>query len=95
MRKLQSNNFDEYPHYVYATAFMLDNKLMDYKIGNAERDWFTRTFRGLKWEQCVWEKFDKLNLYCKYNRILVNNREEHNNAFDILEKWLEDLKNRS
>lgn len=88
-RKLQSNSFNEYPHYVYATAFFLDDKLMDYSIGSYEKSWETRTFRGnFTWERYVWENFDSLNLYCKYKKKLVNNSEEHNKAFDILEKWI-------
>lgn len=83
------NNFNEYPHYVYATAYLWDGKLMDYKIGNRERTWHDRTFRGLGWERYVWDNFESLNLYCEYNKILVFNDEEHNKAFDTLSEWLE------
>lgn len=86
--KLESSNFNEYPHYVYATAFLLDDKLMDYRIGDRERCWQDRTFRGLNWERYVWENFDKLDLHCKYNKILVNNNKEHNEAFEALERWI-------
>lgn len=88
IERLESNSFNEYPHYVYATAYMLDGKLMDFKIGNGQRNWHTRTFRGLQWERYVWDNFETLNLYCKYNKILVNNDDEHNKAFETLEKWL-------
>ena len=86
---LKCNSFNEYPHYVYATAYLLDGKLMDYSIGNRQKSWYDRTFRGFsKWERYVWDNFETLNLYCEYNQILVNNNEEHNKAFDTLEKWV-------
>ena len=75
MRELEWNNFNEYPHYVYATAFLVNGELADYKIQNREREWGDRTFRGTKWENEVWQHgfIDKdWNLTCEYNKILVN-----------------------
>lgn len=88
MKNLERDSFETYPHYVYATVFLLDGKLMDYKIGNQEKCWETRTFRGQEWENYVFDNFQKLNLYCEYKKILVNNADEHNEAFEILEKWI-------
>lgn len=91
MENLEWNSFNEYPHYVYATAFLVNGKLADYKIGNMQKSWGLRTFRGSKWESEVWQHgfIDKdWKLTCKYNKILVNNDDEHNEAFDKLEDWL-------
>lgn len=90
-KKLEYNNFNEYPHYVFATAFLVNGKMADYKIGNSERYWGDRTFRGSHWENEVWEHgfiTHDWNLTCEYNKILVNNSDEHNAAFDKLEDWL-------
>lgn len=89
-RKLEYSNFNIYPHYVFATAFLVDGKLADYKIGNTERYWGDRTFRGSSWESEVFKRLrnnDK-GLTCEYNKILVNNNNEHNKAFETLEDWL-------
>lgn len=39
--KYRYSNFNDYPHYVYVTAFLVNGKLADYKIGNSERGWKT------------------------------------------------------
>lgn len=90
--KLEYSDFNTYPHYVFATAFLVDGKLAYYKIGNRERCWGDRTFRGISWEREVWERLDNgdKNITCKYHNIKVNNDEEHNAAFDELEDWLRD-----
>lgn len=88
--KLEHSDFNKYPHYVFATAFLVDGKIADYKIGNRERCWIDRTFRGTLWESEVAQRLtnnDK-GLTCEYKKILVNNNEEHNKAFDVLEDWL-------
>lgn len=87
MREIGINDFRKYPHYVYATAFLINGELADYKIQDRERTWTNRTFWGFDWEGEITEKDE---LTCKYNKILVNNREEHNRAFKILEDWLFD-----
>lgn len=91
-KKLEYSNFNTYPHYVYATAFLVNGELADYKIQDRERCWGERTFRGSAWENEVWQHgfIDKdWDLTCKYNKILVNNNKEHNNAFELLEMWLD------
>lgn len=91
--ELQHSNFNIYPHYVFATAFLVNGKLADYKIKNCEGCWGLRTFRGQPWENEVWQHsfIDKdWNLTCEYNKILVNNDEEHNETFNKLEDWLFD-----
>lgn len=80
------NNFEIYPHIVYATAFLKNGKLVDYSIGSHIKDWGTRTFRGFPWERATMEEESS----CRYNQILVNNIDEHNESFDILDKWLVD-----
>lgn len=91
MRELEWNSFNKYPHYVYATAFLVNGELADYKIQDRERNWGDRTFRGSKWENEVWQHgfIDKdWDLTCEYKKILVNNDEEHNRAFEDLKDWL-------
>ena len=93
MRELEWNSFDEYPHYVYSTAFLVNGELADYKIQNREKYWGDRTFRGTKWESEIWQHGfidGDWDLTCEYNKILVNNDEEHNKAFEKLEDWLFD-----
>ena len=69
--------------------FQLIGKLADFKIGDHETDWDRRTFRGSKWENEVAEHFNDWDLKCEYKKILVNNRDEHNDAFELLEMWLD------
>lgn len=69
--------------------FQQNGNLADFKIGNNESDWERRTFRGSKWENEVAEHFDDWNLTCEYKKILVNNNNEHNEAFELLEMWLD------
>lgn len=69
--------------------FLLIGELADFKVGNSETDWSRRTFRGSKWENEVAKHFNDLNLTCEYKKILVNNRDEHNDAFELLEMWLD------
>lgn len=81
------NNFNIYPHYVYATAFLINGELADFKISNKKSTWELRTFRGTEWENEIFiNKYWKLT--CEYKKILVNNDEEHNKAFDDLKEWL-------
>ena len=87
------SNFNDYPHYVYATAFLVNGKLADYKIGSIEEEWALKTFRGSKWENEVWQHgfIDKdWQLTCAYHSEWVRNNEEHNKAFDKLENWLKE-----
>lgn len=90
-RKLESNSFNTYPHYVFATAFLVNGELADYKISDRETDWGLRTFRARPWENEVWQHgfIDKdWTLTCEYNKILVHNQDEHSKAFEDLEDWL-------
>lgn len=92
-KKLEHSDFNKYPHYVYATAFLVNGELSDYRIKNREVDWGSRTFRKSAWENEVWKHgfIDKdWNLICEYKKILVNNQKEHNDAFEKLEDWLFD-----
>lgn len=88
-KKLEHSNFGTYPHYVYATAFLVNGELADFKIGSYETDWDRRTFRGSKWENEVAEHFKDWKLTCEYKKILVNSNDEHNDAFELLEMWLD------
>lgn len=72
--------------------FLLIGELADFKIGSRETDWGRRTFRGSVWENEVWQHgfIDKdWKLTCEYKKILVNNNDEHNDAFELLEMWLD------
>ena len=69
--------------------FQWNGQLADFKIGDNESAWERRTFRGSEWENEVAEHFDDWNLTCEYKKILVNNKEEHNDAFELLEMWLD------
>ncbi len=83
------NSFNEYPYFVIATVYIANGIPLDYKIGERERDWHDKTFRGFYfWERYVWNNFDKLKLECKYKKIQVNNNEEHSQAFKTLENWV-------
>ena len=88
-KKLEYSNFNTYPHYVYATAFLVNGELADFEIGSYEADWDRRTFRGSKWENEVAEHFKDWKLTCEYKKILVNSNDEHNDAFELLEMWLD------
>ena len=88
-KMLEYSNFEVYPHYVYATAFLIEGQLADFKVGSRESSWNNRTFRGSKWENEVAEHFDDWNLTCEYKKILVNSNDEHNDAFELLEMWLD------
>ena len=69
--------------------FLLIGELADFKIGDHESDWDRRTFRGSVWENEVEEHFKDWKLSCEYKKILVNNDKEHNDAFELLEMWLD------
>ena len=91
--ELEHSDFNIYPHYVFATAFLVNGELADYKIGNRETEWGLRTFRGSPWENEVWQHGfidGDWNLTCEYKKILVNNDKEHEEAFDKLRDWLFD-----
>ena len=92
MKDLKYSNFNIYPHYVYATAYLVNGELADYKIGNCEKIWGIRTFRGSQWEKEVYQHgfIDKdWELTCEYEKIFVTNDEEHSRAFDFLCMWLD------
>lgn len=91
MKELEYSNFNIYPHYVFATAFLVNGELADYEIGNRETEWGLRTFRGRPWENEIWQHGfvdGDWNLTCEYKKILVNNDKEHEEAFFKLEEWL-------
>lgn len=69
--------------------FLLIGEIADFKTGSYESSWGRRTFRGSEWENEVAEHFDDWNLTCEYKKILVNNIDEHNDAFELLEMWLD------
>lgn len=90
MFDLKISDFNTYPHLVYATAFLVDGMLADYKIGDHTSCWSLRTFRGRNWENKVFERLrtNDIGICCAYKSIEVNNKKEHNKAFDELEDWL-------
>lgn len=85
--ELKSDNFNSYPHRVFCTAFMVDGRVADYEIGDRETNWGLRTFIGLTWEREIINNSEH-NLYCEYNNVLVHDQNEHNKAFETLEKWI-------
>lgn len=89
-RELEYSDFNTYPHYVFATAFLVNGELADYRICDREREWGIRTFRGSTWENEVAKHSQKWDLTCEYNKILVHNDKEHECAFNKLEEWLFD-----
>lgn len=67
---------DEYPHSVYASVLLLDNKIEAYKIGNHPKNVLTFT--------AYW-KPDRLNDYTSdHKEFIVNNSKEHELAFTKL-----------
>lgn len=87
---LECDDFNLYPHYVYCTAFLVDEKVADYKICDHESCWGLRTFRGTSLDNKLAElmRNNSITTSCKYNKILVNNEYEHNLAFEKLEDWI-------
>lgn len=65
---------DEYPHSVFASVCLLDNKIENWKVGEHPKT-HPGYFSGF------W-KMDKLNDYTsQYIEFVVNNDKEHHNAF--------------
>lgn len=79
---------ETYPHKIYASVLILDNKVMDYKIG--ERKWehvYDVTLRG-QIEIKDLERCKVKNTYWE-----VNNINEHGIVFNVLAKeWIEKQK---
>lgn len=79
---------ETYPHKIYASVLILDDKVMDYKIG--ERKWehiYDVTLRG----QIEIKDLDR----CKVKNTCweVNNINEHGIVFNVLAKeWIEEQK---
>lgn len=78
------NWLETYPHKIYASVLLLDNELIDYKVG--EHYWESPhqvTLRG----QISYN--DLLKCKTKYTFWEVYNQEEHNKVFSILaEEWI-------
>jgi hypothetical protein len=69
--------FEEYPHKVYASVLLLDNKIENWKVGgHPKRD--PGEFSGF------WKR-DRLSDYSsEYTEFIVNNEDEHRKAFEEL-----------
>ncbi|MBD1379133.1 hypothetical protein [Metabacillus arenae] len=68
---------DTYPHEVYASVLLLDNKIYNYKIG---QHYWEYPFQ-VKMRYSDFDKLDKME--AKYTSFTVENDEEHENAFRI------------
>jgi hypothetical protein len=68
---------DTYPHEVYASVLLLDNKIINYKIG--ERFWST----PLEAKIYTRKQIDFEKLKTEYTSWTVYNSEEHNKAFEV------------
>lgn len=73
---------EEYPHNVYASVLLLDNKIMNYKIGN--RAW-KHPF-DMTWRFPLPDNIDEYSV--QSNCWEVNNSEEHNEAFNMGREWM-------
>ena len=67
-RKLESNSFNTYPHYVFATAFLVNGELADYKISDRETDWGLRTFRARFKSYSIKFRYNYLRRYANDKR---------------------------
>lgn len=68
---------DEYPHSVYASVLLLDNKIESWKVVN-----YPKKHPG---DFKAYWKWDRLNDYvCKFKEFVCHNEEEHQLAFT---KW--------
>jgi hypothetical protein len=76
---------DVYPHDLYASVLLLDNKIENWKVVNYPKK-TPEEFKG------YW-KMDRLNDYtCQWKRFVVNNSKEHNEVFiklapEWFKKW--------
>ena len=75
---------DEYPHSVWASVLLLDNKIENWKIGGHKRDVGTWTH--------YWKR-DRLGDYIVVNKeFTANNQEDHERIFerdgkDFINNW--------
>jgi hypothetical protein len=69
---------DIYPHEIWTNILVLDNKVIDYKIGRSKRDKYTWTIRCSNRE--VFDRFDEVDVIQSVE--LVLNNIEHNQAFE-------------
>lgn len=60
---------DEYPHSLYASVSLNNNKITGWKISNQIMDWSSRNYGGG---------------IVEYTEFIVNNQEEHDNVFEKL-----------
>lgn len=70
---------DTYPHIIYASVLLLDNKIIDYKIG--QRYWESPLHVTLRGQISMDELF---RCETKHTSWEVTNDEEHNNVFENL-----------
>lgn len=68
---------DVYPHKIWTNILVIDNKVIDYKIGGSVRDKFSWTMR---FNKELYDRFDEIKTISTYE--IVNNNIEHNLAFD-------------
>ncbi|UED72129.1 hypothetical protein [Brevibacillus sp. HD3.3A] len=77
---------DTYPHNVYASVLLLDEKIYNYKVGGS----YWKTPLEVKMRYSDFDKIDRMTVEHTYFE--VNNSEEHNAAFEVLardwfKKW--------
>jgi hypothetical protein len=63
---------DEYPHSIFASVGLINNKITGWKTGDRIIDINSSHYRGGKIE---WTEF------------IVNNQDEHNEAFNLAHEW--------
>lgn len=70
---------DIYPHNIYASVLLLDNKIYNYKIG--ARYW--ETIFDMTWRFPI-HSIDTSKLTVKHEKFEVHNDKEHEEVFNIL-----------
>lgn len=68
---------DIYPHKIWTNILVIDNKIIDYKIGVNQLDKFSWTIR---FNEELHDRFNEIETISTFE--LVNNGVEHERAFD-------------
>ena len=68
---------DKYPHKIWTNILVIDNKVIDYKIGGERRDKYTWS---ILFNKELISRFDDIEVISSYEE--TNNDAEHNMAFE-------------
>ena len=74
------SDFNEYPHRVFASVILVDGKIVSWRTGNTR--WTKDNYSSSNQPLIVYR--NKITI--RSRSFMVKNREQHNNAFEILTK---------